>query len=219
MRIELPNIEKRRSGKWSVEPFTVGPMDAAVFNVDKEPWQHIEPGNYWKLFHDDRGTIMSNVPMEVETNRPILEAARGHVLINGLGLGMVPSALLSNPQVKRITVVELDKNVIALTSPMFKQAIAERRLEIIQADCYKYKPPKDAYFDAVWHDIWDSVGDENLSGMSKLKRKYAAICDWQACWAEPECRNMRTKLVNIIKRNGISAREIRGVLQTVLGEH
>lgn len=70
-----------------------------------------------KLSHDDRGTIMSNVPMEIETNRPILEAASGHVLINGLGLGMVPSALLSNPLVKKITVVELDKYVIALTSP------------------------------------------------------------------------------------------------------
>lgn len=219
MKIEMKNIAARRCGKWSVSPFTINASEAAMFNMFKERWQWVESGDYWRLEHAERGVIMSNVPMEVRTNMPIINAARDHVLINGLGLGMVPTALLENQGVSKITVVEIDKDVIALTSPMFMAALADGRMEIIHGDCYEHKPSKGDHYGAVWHDVWDDISDDNLRQMSKLKRKYAAIADWQGCWAEPECRKQREKLVQLCKRHGVPRSRIANTFKEVFGEH
>lgn len=177
-----------RQGEWSVETLKLTEQDVALDNMRwrmrRQPHMVCHPGTYKRLVHDRRGTVMSNTTMEVLTNRPIIRAARGDVLVNGLGLGMVLAAILQKPEVRHVTVVELDKDVIALVGPHFAEAQSKGRLTIVHHDCFTYQPPKGARFDAVWHDIWDEISSDNLSAMTRLKRKYGRRCDWQGCWSE-----------------------------------
>ena len=127
---------------------------------------------------------MSDTPDEKRDHYEIVNRAKGHVLINGLGLGMVLAAVLKKQEVERVTVVEIDADVISLVGPHFHND----RLVIIQSDAFTYKPPKGEIYGAVWHDIWDSICDDNLSEMTKLKRRYGRRTIWQGCWCEYQCR-------------------------------
>ena len=65
---------------------------------------------------EKREIVMSDSWMEQETNIGIVRQAKGHVLIAGLGMGMIVLAMQKNPEVKSITVVEIDAELAAFTS-------------------------------------------------------------------------------------------------------
>jgi hypothetical protein len=78
-------------GDWRVESFTVSEEDAqrtAFRAAHKGSDEYVPPGTYKRLMRGDT-VVMSNTPMEVRTNREFIRRAKGNVLINGLGLGMV----------------------------------------------------------------------------------------------------------------------------------
>jgi predicted membrane-bound spermidine synthase len=113
--------------------------------------------------------------------------AEGHVLINGLGIGMVLGAVLKRPKVTAVTVVEIDPTIIAMVWPHYQ----DPRVTMVQDDAFTFKPPPGARYGAVWHDIWDFICLDNLPQMSKLKRRYGRWAGWQGCWSEHECRRRR----------------------------
>jgi len=185
--IDQVTVPAGERGKWRVEKFTIT-EEASKFATLRSLWQGgrgaIRPGTYTKLVCEGRGVVMSDTPDEMRDHADAVRHARGHVLINGLGLGMVLGAILKKPEVERVTVVELDADVIALIGPHY----ACGRLEIVNASAFDYEPPRGIRYDAVWHDIWDDICTGNLSEMTKLKRKYGSRSDWQGCWSEPICR-------------------------------
>ena len=71
-------------------------------------------GTYTRLRHSERGIVMSDIPHEMLDHREPVSHARGHCLINGLGLGMVLAAVLKQPDVTDVTVIEVDRDVIDL---------------------------------------------------------------------------------------------------------
>lgn len=170
-------------GPWTVCRFEVTKHEAMIGNI--RAMQHgrgsIQPGFYTKLQHANRGLIMSDTPDEMRDHYEPVFKARGHILLNGLGLGMVLAAILKREGVERVTVIEIDADLIALVGPHYA---ADHRVEIINANAFEYKPPKDTQYGAVWHDIWDDLCGDNLPEMTKLKRKYGRITDWQGCWGE-----------------------------------
>lgn len=173
------------SGDWKVETFEVSKEESSFSRIRamQNPNEYVEAGTYKRLMR--RGTVvMSNTRMELETNRPIIRAAQGSVLINGLGLGMVLTAILPRTTVKEVIVVEKSSDVIRLVAPTF---LEDKRVTIIEGDAFTYQPPKGKRYDCVWHDIWDTICSDNLQQMSQLTRKYARRCDWQDCWAKIEC--------------------------------
>jgi spermidine synthase len=131
-----------------------------------------------------RTVVMSNTPMEIRTNRAIIHNATGDVLINGLGIGMVLKAVLAKPDVRSVRVIEKHPEVIELVAPTYAP---DPRVEIIQADCFDYEPPKGMRFNAVWHDIWDYICGDNLPEMHKLHRRYGRRADWQWSWCRERC--------------------------------
>lgn len=177
---------------WAIESFSISEDEAARINlramIQRRRNEFIRPGCYKRLVHETRGVVMSNTPMEVETNLSFIRVAKGNVLINGLGLGMVLTAILNKADVTHVTVIEIDHAVIRLTSPHFQSHIDSGKLTIIQHDCFTYKPAKGVTFDAVWHDVWDSICADNLDDMRRLKLKYARRTNWQGCWCESDCR-------------------------------
>jgi spermidine synthase len=171
------------SGAYRIEHFTVTPEDSERTRIRAWRDEYVESGDYTRLMRG-RTVVMSDTPLEVRTNRPILIAATGRVLINGLGIGMVLKRILAKPEVERVTVVELSADVIALVGPSFT---ADERVTIIHADALEYTPPTGERFDAVWHDIWDNVCSDNLPDMRKLHRRYGRRTAWQGSWRRDDC--------------------------------
>ena len=150
--------------------------------------REVAPGTYTRLVHERRGVVMSDTPAERRDHVEFVVRAKGHVLINGLGLGMCLAAVLARPEVVRATVVEADPDVVALVGPHYA---GDPRVEIVRADAYEYRPPKGVRYGAVWHDIWDTITSENLPGMTRLHRKYGRRAEWQGSWARWLCENPR----------------------------
>lgn len=184
-KIEI-NVPDGVSGDWKVETFTVSESESAttkiyaVFNRDS----YVPAGVYKRLKYQN-DVVMSNTPMEIKTNARFISQAKGSVLINGLGLGMVLSEILKKEEVTSVTVIENSKDVINLVAPTYEK---DPRVTIIHADAFEYKPPKGVVYDVVWHDIWTFICSDNLPEMSKLHRKYAKRTKlWQGSWAKTEC--------------------------------
>jgi hypothetical protein len=179
-------------GGWRVESFTVSEEDAkktqlrtAIKGFD----EYVSPGTYKRLMRGEV-VVMSNTPMEVRTNREFIRRAKGNVLINGLGLGMVLTAILRKPEVESVTVIEASSEVIELVAPTFR---GDPRVSIVHANAFDYQPAKGKCFDAVWHDIWDYICANNLPEMHKLHRRYARRADWQSSWRRSQCEMLRSR--------------------------
>jgi hypothetical protein len=158
--------------------------------------RHNHPGTYTQLirygFNDDpyaETVVMSDHTSEVCDHEPLVRYARQHaplkhVLINGLGIGVAIELLM--PYVEHMTIVELSSSVIRLVAPHYIARYGDK-LEIIRHDALTYRPPTGTHYDAVFHDIWDTISHKNLAEMRRLHRKYGRRADWQGSWARNYC--------------------------------
>lgn len=166
-------------GPWRIERFTV--------KLDIEALRHYRdgrgmfPGKYTRLVHDTRGIVMSDTTAEMWDMFSFYSRARGRILIHGLGLGCIVKALLEKETVNHIDVVEIDKDIVSLVGRHF---FGNPRVTIHCADVFTYKWPAKTKWDGVWHDIWDSICEDNQTGMTILRRKFAIRCCFQMCWGE-----------------------------------
>lgn len=165
-------------GSWKIERFVVGANPEDKFWQFMEGDRGVPDGEYTRLMRD-RKVIMSDTPAEKSDHIEFVKKAKGHVLINGLGLGMCLNAVLRKPDVDRVTVIELFEDVTTLSGPHYA---TDPRVEIINCSAFSYQPPKGVRYGAVWHDIWDDLCTDNLVEMSRLHRKYGRRADWQGSW-------------------------------------
>lgn len=172
-----------KSGTAEVTHFTItrDTMGARMF---VRPDEYIQPGTYARLtIHGE--VMMSDTPMERRSNLEFVRQAHGHVLIAGLGLGMIVFPLLERPksEISSVTVIEANPDVIALVKPYLPD---DTRLRIIQADIFEWKP--DRKFATIYFDIWPTITTDNLEDMTKLHRRYARALDrtdvapWMGSW-------------------------------------
>jgi len=188
-RVAIPPvaIPPAARGPWRIETvevpsgISVGAMRLAM----QGRW--CPPGTYTRLVHAVRGTVMSDTPAEMADHAMFVRVARGHCLINGLGLGMCLSAILQKPEVTAVTVVEIDADVIALVGPHF----TDSRVAIVHSAAMDFKPPRGIRYGAVWHDIWDTICTDNLPEMHALHRKYGRRAAWQGSWCRERCEQER----------------------------
>lgn len=127
----------------------------------------VTKGSYVRL-RVDGVLMMSDTPMERHTNAQFVNNANGHVLIAGLGLGLIVQAILHKPEVKKITIVEKYQDVIDLVAPTIKSD----KVEIICADIFTHEFSKDVKFDTIYFDIWPGISVENLDEMTMLHKRY-----------------------------------------------
>lgn len=179
--IEKVTVPEGKRGPWTIERFTMSKMDCA-FAAFSARGRTPRGGEYTRLLHERRGLVMSDTEAEMRDHYSAVLNAKGHVLISGLGIGMVLGAILRRPHVERVTVIEIDADLIALVSPHYECP----RLEIVQADVFQWSPPKGARYGAVWHDVWDEICGDNKKSMMTLRRRYGRRADWVDCWARYE---------------------------------
>ena len=108
---------------------------------------------------EDRWDIwMSLTPHEIESQEPGCHYAFGHTVIMGLGMGWVAANAALNPEVDKITVVELDPDVIELFS--LSGALesvpktARRKITIVNANALEWSSKTADKVDFLYADIW-----------------------------------------------------------------
>jgi len=131
------------------------------------------------LLVKDGITWMSIVPMEIESQLPHLAAARGTVVVCGLGLGLMAYAVSARQAVSRVVVVERDPEIIA----MFRKfaafdAWAQRgKVDIVCADAREFRLDG---VDFLYADIWPNYRmDTMVSDMAAIHRGIPApLCGY-----------------------------------------
>ena len=188
MEIQI-NVSDGKMNKWEVSTFEVTKEDLAITNIRAllhPGGRTINPGKYKRLTRNGH-LVMSNTQAEIRDLFEFIYKAKqgGNILINGLGLGVALTAILESNNIKSVTVIEKSVDVIALVEPSF---LHDKRVNIIHADAFEWKPPKGIRYSVVWHDIWDDICSDNLPEMAKLHRKYGRKTDWQGSWCKELCR-------------------------------
>ena len=105
---------------------------------------------------------MTATPNEINTIRPMAEAAHGHVLTLGLGLGYFAFHALLNPRVESVTAVERSADAIRLFRERILPAFPRpERLTILQADAFAAAPAlyQSGQYDFVFADLWHDAAD------------------------------------------------------------
>ncbi|MGE5476465.1 MAG: hypothetical protein ACM3Q1_07415 [Bacteroidales bacterium] len=107
------------------------------------------------LMRDDM-TWMSMTPLELESQEIGVRLAHGDVVIFGMGMGWAAACSALNPQVRSVTVVELDGDVLELIRQLdvFAQLPppAQAKIRVEQGDAYRWTPPGPV--DLLMPDIW-----------------------------------------------------------------
>jgi len=176
-------------GEWKVERFPVTRKAAVWMNLrnafnPQRGDRSIEPGIYTRLVRNRNTLVMSDTPAEMRDAAYFIREARGHVLINGLGLGAVLNEVMVKEEVKSINVVEISEELIQLVGKHFQNG----KVDIVHANAFHYNPREYMRtkgiekFDWVWHDIWDSFSEDFKPQVHKLNRRYAHWCHNQDNW-------------------------------------
>lgn len=122
-----------------------------------------EAFRYPSVLQDGR-EWMSIKPSEIESTLPAIDAAFGHVVTFGLGLGYFAYRAACKDSVASVTVVERDPAAVSL----FRQHLLPQmengyKISIIQEDAFDYLEQgmrsfaPDFVFMDIWHDIADGV--------------------------------------------------------------
>lgn len=170
-------------GDVKLETFEVDASGAAFANMRGAG---IREGVYKRLYIGHT-LMMSDTPKERRDHSSFIHKAKGHVLINGLGMGCCLNSVINSSEVESVTVIESNENVIKLVGGNFPDA------EIIHADAFEWKSPKGKRYGAVWHDIWADISLDNLPEMHKLHRKYGRKADWQGSWSRGELEYYKSR--------------------------
>ena len=95
--------------------------------------------------------IMQDSQAEYNEHQWLWDNATGHVLIGGLGLGMIHQALIDNPNVTAVTIIEKEQDVVDL---VWDHCPKDDTFTLVLADFETWNPPADSSFDTVWGDTW-----------------------------------------------------------------
>lgn len=178
-------VPEGRHGTAEVRHFTPSKEDIA--RLFREEGEHIEHRVHAEL-RINRQLVMSDSSMEHRSNEEVIRRSHGHVLIGGLGLGMILPPLLAKREVATVTVIEKNTDVIALVGPHY----ANDRLLVISGDIHEWWPPEGVFMNTIYFDIWPTRGDNQRAGFNELRSRYLRCLDpddpaaWIGSWWEAE---------------------------------
>lgn len=167
---KLPVIGMRQALTRGIAPASVTlPFDLVVHSLT-------EKGGVW----------MTDLPEELQQIAELLYrfSPKGRVLVGGLGLGVLTSALLSLKQVKRVTTVEINPDVVKLCW----RFADERKARLVQQDLHRFLRDESEPFDYYLLDTWQSQSEgcwwnEVMPMRRAIRRRFGARPKiW--CWAE-----------------------------------
>jgi CheY-like chemotaxis protein len=165
-------IPERTVGQWqlthqSYAPYELFLRDDLILTEDLRQIPALgyfaEDFSYPSVLQDGR-EWMSIKPSEIESSQAAIDAAFGHVVTFGLGLGYFAFMAARKQEVASVTVVERDPSVIRLFREQLLPQFPHRdKITVIQADAFDYleqdmiSDATDFVFMDIWHDIADGL--------------------------------------------------------------
>jgi len=107
------------------------------------------------LVERGHGLLMSDSFQERFMMRDAIAAAKGDVLVAGLGLGYVARMIADKPSVTSVTVVEIEPKIIDLVW----EHVATPKMNIVGGDVHWYVKRCGVKYDFVYLDIWYGTGE------------------------------------------------------------
>lgn len=133
---------------------------------------------YQKLYRGDT-EVTSNHPNALERHKYFLAAAKGRVLVSGLGLGETLFRLIQKRSVSSVRVLESSPDVIALVRPAIEaDPVASKKVDIVEANVFAYSPSAEEHYTCIYHSIWSSPQEQEKGHLSLLTERFEGICDW-----------------------------------------
>ena len=117
--------------------------------------------------------ICNNNPIHLDIHKRFIKVARGNVFVSGLGLGTSLNELLKKPEIKSVTIIEKEKDIIKLVSPAF----TDKRVKVICADVFKYIPEQK--FDFIYHALWNTKESVNQGDLKIILNRFDEYCKKQ----------------------------------------
>ena len=187
--------------KVTYEPYQLFALDDIEVQDDKEISKvgyFDKPFSYSALF-EAKNLWMSLNPNEINTMASSIERAKGRALVLGLGMGYITYMLSNKKNVSSITVVERNKENIALFKkyllPLFSN---KAKITIIEDDAINFV--KHYYkYDYIFADLWFDAEDglEYYLKLSEIEKKNNIKIDY---WLETSLKQMRRRyLIELLK--------------------
>ncbi|WP_377809530.1 hypothetical protein ABNQ38_17655 [Azospirillum sp. A29] len=170
----IPRYQSCEVGRWRLQVvpllLSAGYWSPARLTRDTAILSRREAGQGYR-------TWMSMTPMEIESQEIGVRAATGHTVVMGMGMGWAAVNAALRPEVTRITIVELDPDVIEVNRliGLFDQLPADivAKIEVVNADAMKYR--SDTPVDMLMTDIWLPInGDERMEQSRTMARNTCA---------------------------------------------
>lgn len=173
-----------------IEHYEVSPVTAVGLAMRAMQRSNVRdytpPGTYTRMvvklpetdpdYDEDRDgwvVMMSDTLAERVETRQLLNTARGHVLVAGLGLGMLVHALLERPDIDSVTVLEVNPLVIQAVGPTLAEYGPAVR--VIEADARTWEPGDNRVPDTVLLDIWPVIGETMHRELAEMREHYARL--------------------------------------------
>ena len=135
---------------------------------------------------EDGSTVMSSMPREYRQMFTASRKLRGNVLIGGLGLGLITVLASQKKEVKSITIVEKENDVISLVGPsVTKLAKVDG---IFLGGLFYYLENTKKKFDTAFYDIWTGTSEYDWITYVVPLRRLSARAGLRpssiVCWME-----------------------------------
>ena len=193
-------------GKYSLkkvtyEPYQLFALDDIEIKDEKEISKvgyFDKPFSYAALF-EGKNLWMSLNPNEINTMASSIEKAKGRVLVLGLGMGYITFMLSNRKNVSSITVIERNKENIALFKKYLLPLFPEKnKITIIEDDAINFV--KHYYkYDYIFADLWFDAEDglEYYLKLNEIENNNNIKIDY---WLETSLKQMRRRyLIELIK--------------------
>lgn len=123
-------------------------------------------------------TWMSLTPWEMWTCRPGVQAATGHVVLAGLGMGWMLSEIVKKPTVKSVTVVEKNESLMTWYGDELCRN-TEKVVKVIRGCIYEEAKRFDFKEYKFILDIWEGYGDaESDRRLAEMRARNARVWAW-----------------------------------------
>ena len=200
----------------TINPYQALPVDDIL--VDKDYIEVSRIGYFDKSFSylavkKDDVVWMSTDPNEINTMKSSIEDASGDVLAFGLGLGYFPIMCAIKSNVRSVTIIEKDRNIIDIFNkhilPLFEY---KDKIKIICDDAYDYINKTDLNnYNYLFIDIWHNAED-GLPLYLKFRRLLKRETIKTSYWLETSLLAMyRRCLLTVVEEslNGASDKDYK----------
>ena len=175
--VRIPEV---RLDRWQLTHESYQPYEAFVRDdlVVTEDFREIPPIGYFaEEFHfpavrEHGREWMAIKPSEIETMGPVVDAMAGRVVVFGLGLGYFAYMAARQERVRRVTVVERDREVVRLfRRVILPQFSCRDKVELVTDEAFAYAERRmpAAGFDCAFVDLWHDAAD-GLAPYVRMKK-------------------------------------------------